>query len=730
MLEQTKPAALSNQEKRAGQRIVEVKLKMAKKYGLKRENLVNMLRNVYLSRKLDDTEIAMRKSNQAFFQISGAGHEGVLSAAAEVLRPSYDYFLCYYRDRALCLGLGVTPYEMLCQANGNLGDSSSKGRQMPAHWGNKALNIVNKSSCTGTQFLQAVGLAEGGRYLAELDKKGGDLKGSPYHEDEIVYVSCGDGTTSQGEFWEAVTTASVNELPVLFHVEDNGFAISVPVEVQTPSGSISRALSHFPGLKIFECDGNCPIESYVAFKEAEKYLRAGKGPVLLHSHVTRPYSHSLSDDHSMYRTKEELQREAEIDVFKSFPKLLIDAGVMTEESNKKLLEEVTQSCREAQKRAVETEWPTKETVLDYLYSADVDITSEATFEQERLFEGKDDIPMAGAINSVLKTEFKKNALLRMWGQDVADFSQLEKLKDPDLKGKGGVFKISSGVQRASQEGQVFNSPLAEANIVGRAIGQAYRGIKPVVEIQFFDYIWTAYMQLKNEMATSRYRSGGDYPCPMVVRVPIGGYLRGGSIYHSQSGESFYTHIPGVRVAFPSNAADAAGLLRTALRADDPVMFLEHKHLYYQGYNRTADPGEEYMIPFGKAKIVWEGTDVTVVAWGALVQKSIEAAKKLEAEGKSIEVIDLRTLAPFDMEAIKESLAKTNRILIAHEETKTSGFAGEIAARINEECFESLDAPILRVASKDVHVAYCPDLEEEVLPQVDDVVQALRRLVAY
>ncbi|MBL7663742.1 MAG: dehydrogenase E1 component subunit alpha/beta [Bacteriovoracaceae bacterium] len=711
----------ANPKKQSGD--YEQKLAIIKELKLSKKYLLEMLKNIYLSRKVDDAEITMKKQSKAFFQISGAGHEGILTAVTKVLKPSYDYFIPYYRDRALCLGLGVTAYEMLCQANGNTGDSASHGRQMPSHWGNLKLNIITKSSCTGTQFLQAVGVAEAGKYLTK--KK---IKNAPvHHKDEVVFVSTGDGTTSQGEFWEALTTASVNKLPVFFLVEDNGYAISVPVAVQTPEGSISKTLESFPGLKIYEVDGNCPIESLAVVKEAAEYLRAGNGPVLVHAHVTRPYSHSLSDDHSMYRTKEELSLEAKLDVVNSFPEFLIESETATAEEVEAVKNQATAEVKEAMNKAIETAWPEQSTYADHLYS-EIDPTSSA-FETEAKFEGKDDVPLAAAINMTLKSEIKKNPLMRVFGEDVADFSEEEKI-DTDLKGKGGVFKVTSGVQKAGLPEQVFNSPLAEANIIGRAIGQAIRGLKPVVEIQFFDYIWTAYMQLKNEMATTRYRSGGDFKCPMVVRVPIGGYLKGGSIYHSQSGESLFTHIPGIRVVFPSNALDAIGLLRTAIRCDDPVMFLEHKHLYYQGYNRTAYPGDEFMIPFGKARIVRAGTDATIVCWGALVQKAVEAAKELETKGHSVEVIDARTLAPFDMETIKTSLKKTNRIMIAHEEHKTSGYAGEIAARINEECFQDLDAPILRVCSKDTHVAYCPSLEEVILPQTSDVKNKLMELLNY
>lgn len=700
------------------------KLDLIKKNKLSKADLTWFLKIIFQSRKTDDAEITMKKQNKAFFQISGAGHEGILSATAKVLKPKHDYFIPYYRDRALCIGLGVTPYEMLCQANGNTGDTASHGRQMPAHWGNVKLNIVSKSSCTGTQFLQACGIAEAGLHLKKVK-----LKDSPvYHDQEIVYVSCGDGTTSQGEFWEGLTTACVNKLPVMFMVEDNGYAISTPVWMNTPGGSISKALHDFPGLKIFTCDGNCPIDSYNTMVEVEKYMRAGNGPTLVHANVTRPYSHSLSDDHSYYRTKEDLAEEHAKDVFNSYPKFLTDTGLFTTEEVKGILDAITKEIREDINRAIETAWPDKSTYMDHLYS-EIDPTS-SKFESAAKFSGKEDIPLATAINMTLKSEIKNNPLMMVFGEDVADFSEIEKYDNPDLKGKGGVFKVTHGVQKAAKPGQVFNSPLAEANIIGRAIGMAMRGLKPVVEIQFFDYIWTAYMQLKNEMATTRYRSGGDFKCPMVVRVPIGGYLRGGAMYHSQSGESLFTHNPGIRVVYPSNALDAMGLLRTAIRCDDPVLFLEHKHLYYQGYNRSADPGEEFMIPFGKARVVKEGKSATIVAWGALVQKSVEAAKELEKEGHTIEILDARTIAPFDFEAVFKSIKKTHRLLICHEEHKTSGYAGEIAARVNEEAFEALDAPILRVCSKDVHVAYCPDLEEVILPQTSDVVEALKKLLAY
>jgi len=705
---------------------------LASSLNLSSKTLLQFYRNIYLSRKVDDAEMIMKKQSKAFFQISGAGHEGILTALSFILKPSYDYFLAYYRDRALCLGLGVTPYEMLCQANGNTGDTASYGRQMPAHWGNKKLNIVSKSSCTGTQFLQACGLAEAGEYLSFLQNIGKISKKNSqsypsFNNDEIIYVSCGDGTTSQGEFWEGLTTACVQKLPVLFLVEDNGYAISVPVNVQTPAASISKTLAHFPGLCVLEVNGNCPVESYAAGLKAEEHLRSKRGLVLLHAHVTRPYSHSLSDDHSFYRSPQELAEEQKEDVLPNFRQFLLESGISTEEDMLLLEKEIQEEVKKAQQKACETPWPLASSALDFLYSS-LDSTSE-NFQKSPVFSGPEDIPMAGSINKVLLSEIKKNPLIRLFGQDVADFSDSKKLTS-SLKGKGGVFKVTSGIQRQVLEGQVFNSPLAEANIIGRAIGMAIRGLRPIVEIQFFDYIWTAYMQLKNELATLRYRSGGSFSCPVVVRVPIGGYLQGGAIYHSQCGESLFTHIPGLRVLFPSNALEAAGLLRTAIYQEDPVLFLEHKHLYYQGYNRTADPGDSFMIPFGKLNIVQSGNDLTVITYGALVSKCLSVAKELAKEGFSIEILDLRSLNPLDEVGILESVKKTHRAIIVHEETLFSGLGGEIGMQIQEKAFEYLDAPIERVGALDCHVAYCPDLEKEILPGPEKIKTAFLKVLSY
>ena len=657
--------------------------KSADYHGLDAEALVEMYRTMYLSRRVDDKEIQLKGQNKIFFQISGAGHEAVLVAAAKAMKPAYDWFFPYYRDRALMLGLGMTAQEMLYSAVGAELDPNSHGRQMPSHWGHKDLNVPSQSSCTGTQALHAVGAAEAG-YRASL-VKGLQDKIEGFKGDEVVYMSVGDGTTSEGEWWEALNTACNLKLPVIFVVEDNGYAISTPVEVGTAGGDISKLVAGFPNLLIQKCDGTDPLESYETFQRAVEYCRKRKGAAFVHAKVIRPYSHSLSDDEKLYRPEEERQIDAAMDPIKTFAEFLMTEGIISSEDLEKLRKEVDAEVNEAADIAIVTPQPAPETAWRNIYSPDVDPTSKDFDTEEGAELSGNAGTMVDLINRCLHEEMERDERIVIFGEDVADVSREEYLET--VKGKGGVFKVTANLQRNFGSARVFNSPLAEANIIGRAVGMAIRGLKPVVEIQFFDYIFPAFHQIRNEVAVTRWRSDGDTKCPLVMRVPVGGYLKGGAVYHSQSGTTLFAHTPGIRIVYPSNALDANGLLRTSIRCDDPVLFLEHKHLYRQVYNKSQYPSSEFLIPFGKAKVVREGTDLTIVTFGALVQRSFEAAKRLEKEGISVELIDLRTLVPYDWERIAESVKKTNRVIVAHEDPLSYGYGAEIAARISDELFE-------------------------------------------
>lgn len=695
------------------------------RHGLEPADLLSMYRTIYLSRRIDDREMLMKRQQKIFFQISGAGHEAVLAAAGKAMRPGYDWFYTYYRDRALCLQLGVTPYEMFLQGVGAAEDPASGGRQMPSHWGHADHNIVSVSSPTGTQFLQAVGCAEAGVRAG----RGGLGDSVRFEEDEVVLVTTGDGTTSEGEFWEALNTASNLKLPVVFLVEDNGYAISVPVEVNTAGGSISKLVSSFPDFLIQEVDGTDPIASYGAMKAAVAHCRARKGPALVHAHVTRPYSHSMSDDERMYKPEAEREQESARDPVVTFAALLVAEGIASEEELQGLRDELDARIISESEQAETRPQPGADTVYDHVFSPDMDVTDPSRFSTEPAFDG-DETTVVDLLNVCMREEMRRDPSIVVFGEDVADVSREEYLDE--VKGKGGVFKVTAGLQREFGSNRVFNSPLAEANIVGRAVGMATRGLKPVVEVQFFDYIWPAFHQLRNEVATMRWRSGGHFKCPLVVRTTYGGYLAGGAMYHSQTGASLFTHTPGMHVVCPSNAEDANGLLRTAIRCDDPVLFLEHKHLYRQTYNKGRNPGPDYMIPFGQANVVEDGLDVTVVTYGALVERTRKAIRQLEKEGRGIDVelIDLRTLNPLDMETIGRSLKKTNRVLVAYEDAKSWGLGAEISARIADELFEWLDAPVRRVASTDTFVGYAPSLEAEILPQVSDIAEAIAEISMY
>ncbi|HEY0702068.1 MAG TPA: dehydrogenase E1 component subunit alpha/beta [Candidatus Acidoferrales bacterium] len=713
-------------------KIKPAKFDASRYHGLDREALIRIYRAMFLSRRLDDREIQLKRQNKIFFQISGAGHEAVLAAAGLVLRPKYDWFFPHYRDRALMLMMGVTPYEMLLQGVGAKDDPASGGRQMPSHWGHRDFNIFTRSSPTGTQFLPAIGAAEAGAYYEKFPKAAEQARKSPlggqtaFHRDELVYVSSGEGTTSQGEFFESLNTASNKKLPVLYLIEDNGYAISVPVEVQTAGGSISKLVQAYPHFYIEECDGTDPLASYAALTRAAAHCRERKGPALVHAHVTRPYSHSLSDDEKLYRCEEERSSEAQRDPLPKFAVFLVREGILEESELEALEADVDREIIEATDKALVAEAPSPESIYDWVYSPDIN-PSAKEFDVQPKKHGNPKT-MVEMVSATLLDEMQHDQRIVVFGEDVADCSREEHLAT--VKGKGGVFKATAGLQRKFGSARVFNSPLAEANIIGRSIGMAARGLKPVPEIQFFDYIWPAMMQLRNELATIRWRSAGHFKAPVVIRVAIGGYLTGGAIYHSQCGEVVFTHIPGLRVVMPSTALDVCGLLRTAIRSDDPVLFLEHKHLYRQPYNRSEYPGPDFTIPFGKANVVREGTDVSIITYGAVVHRAEVAAAELARNGVSAEVLDLRTLSPYDWDAIVATVQKTNRVIVAYEDTRSWGYGAEIAARIADELFYDLDGPVRRVAATDTFCAYQPKLEDAILPQTDDIVRAVRDLVAF
>ncbi len=710
-----------------------------REHPLSPSELLRFYRLMVLSRRTDDREIVLKRQQKIFFQISCAGHEALLVAAGMALRPGYDWFFPYYRDRALSLTLGTTVEDQLLQAVGAADDPASGGRQMPSHWTSRALNIVTPSSSTATQCLHAIGCAEAGRYFAShpeaAARHDGDyrqFKDVQFHGDEVTYVSLGEGATSQGEFWESLNTASNGRLPVLYVIEDNQYAISTPVEENTPGGNISRLISNFPNFHFAEVDGTDALASYAALTEAVAYCRSGRGPALVHGHVVRPYSHSLSDDERAYRSEAEIAADLQRDPITRLRSYLLSQGLLDETALKQLEQEVEAEVQHAADRALAAAPPPVSSILRHVYSEDLKPT-DAHFDRQPDRSSADaaERTMADLINACLRDEMRRDRRIVVFGEDVADASRDELLRAGKLKGKGGVFKLTSGLQTEFGNDRVWNSPLAEANIVGRAVGMAVRGLKPVVEIQFFDYIWPAMHQIRNELALIRWRSDGQFSCPLVLRVPIGGYLTGGSIYHSQSGESIFTHIPGLRVVMPSNALDACGLLRTAIRCDDPVLFLEHKRLYRETFGRAPYPGPDYTIPFGKARIVRPGNDLSVLTYGAVVPRALQAAQRLHREkGVDAEVIDLRSLNPYDWEAIAESVRKTSRVLVAHEDMLSWGYGAELAARIGDELFHDLDAPVRRVAAMDTFVAYQPLLEDAILPQPEHLFQAMSDLAAF
>ncbi|RME61265.1 MAG: tungsten formylmethanofuran dehydrogenase [Candidatus Dadabacteria bacterium] len=659
---------------------------------LTKKELFWAYREMLRARLCDEKIIVLYKQNKCHFQIGVAGHEAVQVAASMIFKPGVDWFYPYYRDMALCAGLGMSTEEFMLNAMNKDADPNSHGRQMPMHYGSKELHIVSQSSPTGTQLLQAVGCAMASKKTGKKD---------------VTYVSIGEGACAQGDFHEAINWAAREKLPVVFLVENNTYAISVPIWEEITGESVYKITAGYEGLAREEIDGTDIFESYKAFKKAYQRAKRGRGPTLIEAKVPRLQSHSISDNHLKYRTPEEIEKEKKRCPIKKLKELLISKKI----ASKAELEAVEEELREEIDKAAE--WAERQPDPD---PAEADTEVFFNDNPQDLFEEKkpfgEEAYMVDALNKALDEEMAREEGMYIFGQDVAG-------------GKGGVFTVTQGLTAKYGEERVFNAPLAESSIVGVAIGMATRGLKPVVEIQFGDYIWTAMMQIRNELAVMSYRSKGDWRCPAVVRVAVGGYIRGGC-YHSQCIESFFAHIPGLYIAFPSNATDAKGLLKAAIRMKDPVLFLEHKGLYRQVYSKGLVGDSEFLIPFGKAKIVREGEDLTVVAWGALVHKSLEAAKKLEEEyGYSVEVIDLRTVVPLDFETIALSVKKTSRVVVAQEDVVFMGFAAEVSAQIADKLFQYLDAPVGRVGMKYVPaVPHAPILEDAVLPQIKDVEKAM------
>ena len=660
--------------------------------GFTKKQLLDIYRTMYRSRILDKKQLILLKQGKGFFHIGASGHEVAEVAAGINFKPGYDYAYPYYRDQAFCLSWGMTPMDMLLSFLAREEDPNSGGRQMPQHFGCSKYNIVSQSSPTGTQFLQAVGAA----FALKRDKS-----------NAVVYVSAGEGTTSQGDYHEALNWASRENAPVVFHIEDNGYAISVPIDDQVSGASVYNISSGYQNLNRYNVDGTDFLETHLAFKDAVNRARNGKGPSVVVSNVVRLLPHSSSDDHRKYRSKEELDMDMERDPINKFKALCIDNGICKDTEFSKIDSTISQEIDDIAEKAELASSPSVSTVYNHLYSENTD-----SYSGLEINPIQDSIVMVDAINHALAEELENNPKMLVYGQDVAG-------------GKGGVFTATKGLSDLYED-RVFNSPLAESSIIGTAIGLATLGYKPVVEIQFGDYIWTAMMQIRNELATLRYRSNGAWKCPLVVRVPVGGYIHG-SLCHSQSIEGYFAHLPGVRIMFPSNATDAKGLLKNACRSDDPVLFFEHKGLYRQPYSSGPEPDKSYLLDIGKARVVQQGSDVTIITWGALVQKSIEAANQSDY---SVEVIDLRTLSPLDMDTISDSVGKTNKVIVAHEDNITGGFGAEIAARIGDELFEKLDGPVKRVGSLDVPIAYAANLENEILVQTEWIYNAIESLGGY
>lgn len=667
-------------------------------HGLSEVQLKEAYMIMLRSRLNDDRVDTLIKQGKATFLISGSGHEGIQVAMGMAMKAGKDWLYTYYRDNAICMTMGVTVENMMQHSMGKATDTFTGGRQMPMTIGSQQYRIPTASLTTGSQYLEAAGAA-----LAEV------YKGT----DAVAYAGGGEGSTSEGEFWEAVNWASRDKLPMIFVIQNNKFAISVPIHQQTAGGSVYKATAGFEGLRRVDIDGTDFLASYAACKEAVEHARAGKGPTLIHANVVRLRSHSASDAQEKYRDKLELEEDLKKDPLLKLENILIENNIITKEDAERIRKEVFDEVLKIADDVWAQPSPEASTVEDYLFCP---ADEQTPIEYEKTVPSGDPVVMVDAINHALHEEMEKNPNMIVYGEDVQD-------------NKGGVFTATRGLTNKFGANRCFNSQLAEASIVGTAIGAAIAGLKPVVEIQFADYIWPAMMQIRDELAMYRYRSNNTFPAPVVIRTACGGYINGGP-YHSQNIEAIFAKCAGIYIAYPSNAADAKGLLKTACQLKDPVLFLEHKFLYRQGFAKSPEPDKDYYLPFGKAAVKTEGDDITIVTYGAMVDKAMRAAKEMAKQGVGVEVIDIRTIVPLDMDTILNSVKKTGKVIVFHEDSKFMGFGAEIAAQIAEQAFTYLDAPVKRIAGLHVHVPYHSNLEKAALPQNDWILKACEELAAY
>ncbi len=667
-------------------------------FGLSEIQLIDAYTSILTSRLVDDRLETLIKQGKATFLISGSGHEAVQVACAFALKAGKDWFFTYYRDNALGVALGISAEDFFRHMMGKASDPFTGGRQMSMHMSSISLKMPTPSSPTGSQYLQAVGTALGCKFR---------------NSDEVVYVSGGEGSTSQGEFFEAINWASREKLPVIFCIQNNKFAISVPVEDQAAGGSIYKVCAGFEGLNRFHIDGTNFLESYGTAREAVRLAREGEGPSLIYADVVRLRSHSASDAQEKYRSKESLAVDLLKDPLINLESLLIERKILTQEKIDELRLGLAQKIMDIADKVYEESNPDSSTVNDFLFCPE---SEQTVIEYEKSIPTGAPVVMVDAINHALHEEMEKNPDMVIYGEDIAD-------------GKGGVFTATKGLSSKFGEKRVFNSPLAEASIIGTAVGLALTGLKPVVEIQFADYIYPAMMQIREELTMYRYRSNNAFPCPVTIRTACGGYIGGGH-YHSQNIEALFTKCPGIYIAYPSNSADAKGLLKTACRLNDPVLFLEHKFLYRQSFAKSPEPDSEYYLPFGKAKVKREGQDISIITYGAMVEKSLRAAREMEKLGISVEVIDLLTIIPLDIDTVLNSVKKTGKVIVFHEDSRFMGFGAEIVSEIADKAFEFLDAPIKRVAGLHIPVPFHPNLEKAALPQDDWILNACRELAAY